>query len=146
MTTMTWILIANSSEAKLYATQNINNEWQMVNEWQHPQSREKDSDLVSDKPGRFHSRAFNRGAYEDTSDPKQVEADNFANQLATMLNEGRNTNQYQKLIIAATPHFHGLLNKHCNSHVATMIILQLEKDYTKLTLPEIKKHITEDMP
>ncbi len=146
MITTTWILIANSSEAKLYATKKLNGDWQLVNEWQHPQSREKDLDLVSDKPGRYHSRTYNRGAFEDTSDPKQVEANNFAYQLATALDAGRVNNEYQKLIVAATPHFHGLLNKHCNVHVAALISHHLEKDYTKLKMSEIKNHIEHELP
>lgn len=136
----TWILIANSSEARLYKSEKPFHEIKLLKEFSHPESREKVLDLVSDGLGRYNVPVSSRGGiYEEPSNPKQVEADRFARELAEKLNKGRIKNQYSNLIIIAPPQFHGLLNKHFNNHVLNLIKTTLEKDYTKVKEHDLVK-------
>jgi protein required for attachment to host cells len=53
----TWILVANASQAKLYANTGPKKGLKLVKDLKHPESREKASDLVSDRPARCTARA-----------------------------------------------------------------------------------------
>ena len=73
------------------------------------------------------------GAFNEPIDPKDYEQERFAIELAKELDAGRTANSYKNLIIVASPHFHGMLNKHMNEHVAGMVSKHIEKDYTAET-------------
>jgi len=143
MVMTTWILVANASEATLYQSENLRKKALiLLKTFQHPESREKDADLVSDQPGHFNTSHKARGAYEK-SDPKEIEVDNFARELCEKLDAGRRTNQYNTLLLIAAPSFHGLLNKHLNQH--QIEVLHIPKDYTKCKEDALIQHIQENL-
>ena len=51
MAQTTWILVANASLAKFYANAGPNKGLALMKEIRHPESRQKNSDLVTDRPG-----------------------------------------------------------------------------------------------
>ncbi len=140
----THVLVANSSEAKLYKTTRLGERMDLINEYIHPESREKRLDLVSDRSGHFESRAtgIGRGAFVE-SDPKQIEADRFAQELAKIVIKICGGHPDDKLVIVASPHFHGLLNKHYNVQVKGQITYNVEKDYTKIPLKQLMSYLGE---
>jgi protein required for attachment to host cells len=139
--TTTWILVANASEAKLYANKGINKGLEIIASFDHPESRKKGSDLVTDRSGHMQSSGNGHGSRQPATDPKQYEHENFARELAQHVEKGRTTNQYQRLIVAAEPHFRGLLNTTFSSQVKTLISESLDKDYTKATDKELATHL-----
>ena len=56
---ITWILVANASLAKLYANYGPNKGLELVKELMHPESRQKNSELVTDRPGAIQSSRNN---------------------------------------------------------------------------------------
>jgi protein required for attachment to host cells len=144
-----WILVANGSEARIFSTDKIfdGQNWQLIKEFDHPESRERDLDLVTDKPGRYQfqskSGTSGHGAYSEHTEPREVEVERFARQLAEELNGGRVHNLYHQLILIAPPHLHGLLNKYCESNVLNLITHHVEKDYTKLKQRELAMYLKE---
>lgn len=143
-----WILVADSSEAKLFAAEKINTEWKLLKEFNHPEGREKDTEIVSDKFGSFpNATTSGSSSWAEPTDPKEIEAENFARKIAQELNLGRAKSLYHKLILVAPPRFHGMINKHCNSHVLGLIIKRLEKNYIKLKdhelIPKVREHLQE---
>jgi protein required for attachment to host cells len=137
----TWILIANSSSAKLYMNTGPKKGLSKLKEFDHSASRSKGGDLVSDRPGHYKSHGNGRGAYNPPTNPKQHEADQFALELAKELDHGRTTQQFQRLILVAAPGFMGLLNKHLNGYIGHLVTDRFEKDYTKATEKEIAGHL-----
>ncbi len=131
-TAKTHIIVANASEARYYETTHVGQNMKLIKTLSHPESREKGVDLTSDRPGRYHSRtADGHGAYENRTPPKEVEAEHFAHEIAHMINEAVAAHQFDKLIVIAPPHFHGLLDKYFNAHVLAKMAHRIEKDYTK---------------
>lgn len=137
----TWILVANASEARLFEAQKSYQKMQLIESFYHPQSREKTVNLVTDASGRYRNFSAPISAYDEPSNPKQVEAHRFAQVLAHKLNEGRTQNLYNHLVLVAPPYFHGLLNKCCNTKVKNKVVNALDKDYTKLKARELLKHL-----
>lgn len=134
----TWLIVANASQATLYETESKPKTLKLLKEFLHPASRAKGSELASDRPGHFQAESrgmegTTHGSFNEPIDPKSYEQERFAIELAGELEAGRTSNSYKNLIIVASPHFHGLLNKHLNQHVAGMVSRHVEKDYTAET-------------
>lgn len=132
----TWILVANACQAKLYARSNIKNGLSLIKTLSHPESRMKNSELVSDGSGAMQSAA-GHGARQPQTEPKQNEAIHFAQQLAHELNQGRNEQQFVKIILMAPPTFLGLINEKLDTQTAKLISTKLDKDYTQVGEKEI---------
>lgn len=140
---ITWILVANSAEAKLLTSENLRTgDLKLLRELNHPDSRKKTGDLISDKPGHYKTDGGMRGAYTKT-DPKEVEAKHFALQLAHELKAGWDQNQYKHLVIITPAHFYGLLGKYLDSHLAD--IIHISKDYTRYPLAKLAESLKEHL-
>lgn len=142
----TWLLIANGSEARLFETEYRPKSLSLLQEFNHPESREKGGDLASDKAGHYQGdtasgAAATHGAFSEPTDPKSYEMERFAGELAKTLDAGRNTNRYQHLIVAASPRFHGILNKKMNSHTANLVDKHINKDLTSLKEDELLQRL-----
>ena len=142
----TWIMIANASEAYCYSIDNKQLvkgriDLELLNSYTHPESRKKDGDLISDRSGHYQSGTLGHGSYITPTDPKEHEAVSFAKEIADILESGRIANDYQSLILISPPHFHGLLNKHINKNVSSLIREKIEKDYTKVGKKQLTEHL-----
>ena len=137
----TWILVANASQAKIYANHGPKKGLQLIKELEHPESREKAANLVTDRPGHNQGHGNGHGAYVPATDPKAHEADRFALELARELEEGRTSNAYDRLIIAASAPFLGLLNGRLSNQVKSKLAESIEKDYTRLPVKELSGHL-----
>lgn len=138
----TWLVIANASQATIYQTELRPKTLSLVKEFIHPPSREKGEALASDRAGHYQGEAVGmegttHGAFNESTDPKSYEHERFASEIAKELDAGRTANSYKNLIIVASPHFHGLLNKSMNSHVSAMVGQHIQKDYTALSEKEL---------
>ena len=141
----TWVLVANASEAHLYATERLGKEMSILKEFSHPASRAKGQTLASDKPGSSHNRSSNSGTRGDPVDPKEYEAERFASELADELDKGRTSKAYRRLVLVAAPHFQGLLNAQLNEHTRALVHNHINKDFTAHNmqeLPELLKACT----
>lgn len=137
----TWLLVANGSEARLFETEFRPKELHLLQEFSHPESREKGAELSSDKSGHYQgdagTGASTQGAFNESSDPKEYEMERFAGMLMKQLEAGRNANSFQHLIVASSPKFHGLLNKKMNSHISRLVDKHINKDLTSFREDEL---------
>lgn len=138
---VTWIVVANSSTARVYANAGPKKGLQLVKEFDHPASREKASELVTDRPGHNKSSGNGHGAFVPGMDPKQVEAEHFAIEIARHLEEAYKTNQFSRLILTAAPHFLGLLRGRMHNGVRSAISETVEKDYSKASDKELAGYL-----
>lgn len=138
----TWILVANGSLAKIFKIEK-NSILTEVAEIQHPESRQKEIDLVSSKPGRtFGSMGTGvRHAYERPHTQKNTELHIFAKSLSDYLEAARTKGDFAKLYISANPQFLGILRQTLSSNTHQLIAGEVDKDMTHLTSAEILAHI-----
>lgn len=133
------IMVANASTARVFSYQ-AKEEFSLLNEFSHPQSRQKASDLVSDRPGHSEAKGGGHGAFVSSSNPKEVEVERFAHELAGWLDEQRKNNSCNQLMLVAAPGFLGILNKSLNEQTTQLVHKTLDKDYSQVTqreLPEV---------
>ena len=137
----TWLVVANSSFAKIFKLEKKESLIE-VESFEHPESRLRDSDLVSDKPGRgFESVGQARHAMESQSSPKHQEFINFAKQLAHYLESARNKGEYERLYIAASPVLLGLLRQALHPATTKLLRGEVDKDMTHMNPNEILTHL-----
>ena len=132
-------MVANASQAKLFANHGPNKGLELVRELVHPESREKAANLVSDRTGNFAGS----GSYAQPTDPKQHEAERFALEVAHELEHGRTKNAYERLILVASAPFLGLLNSRLSAQVQQKISDSINKDYTHLPVKELAGHLAQ---
>ncbi|MCB1912815.1 MAG: host attachment protein [Rhodocyclaceae bacterium] len=135
---ITWILVANASLAKLYANLGPNKGLKLVKELVHPESRQKNAELVTDKIGTGNGN----GSYEPASQPKEQAARSFAHQIAKELYAGRSRNEFERAILVAPPAFMGMLNSNLDGPTSQLVSDRFEKDYTKTSEPALVAHLS----
>jgi protein required for attachment to host cells len=134
---ISWLLIANSSSAKIYSIETLKS-LALVKNFEHPESRLHNRDLVSDKPGRdFESIGPTRHSMEPHTTPKENEFHLFAKELATYLDSAWNNHEYKRLYIIAGPALLGMLRQFLAPETLKMVHGELDKDLTHLTTDEI---------
>jgi len=137
----TWILVANSARARLYENTGIGKGLKLVSEFEHPESRMKGSELVSDRAGFVQGVGNGHASRQQATDPKQNEAEHFALEIARTLEHGRGQNKYERLILVAGSPFLGILKARLPDQVSTLTSDTLDKDYTAATDREIGKYL-----
>ncbi len=140
---ITWVVVADSVEARFYALGKEHGTLVLVHHIEHPKGRLKITDLIETDIGRFHARGHYTGEAFEIRDPKNTELHFFANQVADYLNHGRNDHQYEHVILIAAPHLLGVLTESLNPHVHKMVSKRIHKDYTTLSVAELYKKAIE---
>lgn len=139
----TWVLVANSSEARIFKMDRNGKTLDLLDTIDHPESRKKAAELVSDRPGHYQGDTTGsaHGAFSEPTNPKTHEQERFAMELAGLLDHGRTANRYGRLVVVSSPRFKGLLNKHLNKGVSRLIWDQIDKDYTQLPERDLLQRI-----
>jgi protein required for attachment to host cells len=137
----TWIVVANSSHAKIYKAEN-NKQLVEIKQFKHPESRLHDSDLVSSKPGRTNARTgYRRSTYEPTTDPKDQEINSFAKEISLYLDYARENENLGRIYLTASPAFLGVLRRTLSSLTDHLIAGEVDADMTHLKSDEIRSHL-----
>ncbi len=140
-----WVLAANASNAKLYETDGMRHgrhNLKLIEEFSHKESREKVSDIVADRVGHYQSRNGGaHGSFSNRTDPKTLEAETFASELAQRLNSGLVKNSYENLVVIAAPRFHELLKSKCPREVNQLVVKDINKDYTNSPVIDLQDHL-----
>lgn len=139
-----WIVLANASATYIYAVNGKNSidAVELITKLEHPESRKKNRELVTDRPGHYQTNHATRGSYSQHTDPKKIEMDNFAKEVADFLEQSNALGKYQSLIMIAGPNFYGLLMKHLHKPLHELIDKVIEKEIIINNEHELKKYIS----
>lgn len=132
-----WIVVADDAYARIFRLHKQKS-IEEVETLVHPESRLKESELVSDRPGRsFESNTVARRSIGQTNSPKKQEAINFAKFVANYLNDAAATGRCVKFYLAASPSFLGLLRQELSKTTSKLIESEINKQITHLEKEEI---------
>ncbi len=99
-------------------------------------------EMGTDAPGRSHSSTgAGRSSVEQTDQHDQAEQ-TFLTELAHKLEAAVNTNQVKSLIVVAPPRALGVLRAQYGHALRAAVRAEFDKDYVKLPIHEIEKHLT----
>lgn len=133
----TWILVSNASQARIYFRNGTKQEIALIKELAHPESRMKNSELVTDRAGYMQGTGNGHGSKQPQTEPKQNEALHFAQELVQTLNQGRCSQQFEDIVLVAPPAFMGLLNEKIDVQTGKLVSNRINKDYTLATDKEL---------
>ncbi|MCG6936142.1 MAG: host attachment protein [Proteobacteria bacterium] len=143
----TWILVADSSRARIFTTDTRSGPLQELETLAHPEGREHEQNMTSDLPGRDSSRmGGERHSFQDETDPKEYESNEFARHIAQHLDSARKAGDYDQLIIVAAPKFLGSLRSNLTEPSGRLIALEINKNLTQHDAADIRKHLPEYLP
>ncbi len=141
-----WILVANASIATLYnflpeKSSKHKPKLTVVHQFEHPDSRKRDSSLVSDREGEYMNQATGKsGSFIEAHDPHQYQGLIFARELFHRLEAGRVKQEFVSLILVSPPEFIGHLRQCIDDHPFKKVsIKEIVKDYTKFSLQDLTK-------
>ena len=140
--TTTWILSANRSGASLFESDWPGKLIRRIHDFPHLEGRLQNQDIDTDKPGRIFD-SFGQGRHSTSSkqDPTEHIAHQFALSLAEMLNKGRLSHAYDRLVIIAGPNFLGILRAALNKNTASLIVQSVNKELLDVKESELAEYI-----
>jgi len=128
MKNQSWLLVANSSMARLFMVKNMDQITEL-HTFVHPESRLPERELISSKPGRsFDRTGEHRHMMEPPTTQKKQEFEQFAKAIANYLEEARKEASFSRLYIAAGPTFLGTLRKSFQPQVLELVAKEISKD------------------
>ena len=142
----TLILVADNVRARIFTAETPSSPLEEIEAMAHTEGRLHDRDITSDYPGKIKGEGSVGHAFEQPTDPKKHEADNFAHRIAHYLEEAHNEKKFEQLLIIAEPSFLGLLRNHLSEQIKKQVCFELDKNITTHSLDDIRKHLPAFLP
>ena len=139
----TWIMAADSSRARIFEIADPERRLREIGEFNHPEGRANNRELISDADGRFSAKHVGPGG--DSSGqrvtPVEHETELFSKTLARYLDKARNEHRYEKLYLIAPPEFLGLMRENLSKEVRKLTAEEINKDLSWFDARDIERHI-----
>lgn len=140
--TMSWIVVANRAGARFFEHPGAGRGLELVLELEHPKGRLKDLDFNADHPGRaFDRHGEGRHSYSREHSPTDQETQLFVKEIAAALEQERQQNRFEQLVLVADPSILGMLRDELGDVTAQMIIASLDKNLLHLDARELGSHV-----
>jgi protein required for attachment to host cells len=137
-----WILVAESSRAKLFSAANSKSPINEIEDIAHPEGRMHEGDLVSDKPGSDGgSMGQGRHIFDDKVSAREQEVKRFAKSLATRLESARNDGSFQKLVLIAPAAFLGALRSELGKDVMNLVSREVDKNLIQQPTENFRQYV-----
>lgn len=137
-----WLAVCDGSKAMLLENTGDQEypklEKREVQEQSNPPAR----DLGESPPGRAFSGASGRRAAMDAADPHEQAEEAFLARFAARLDRLAAESR-ARIVIIAPPRALGLLRAHLAEATRRAVVSELARDYVKLPLYEIERHLRE---
>jgi protein required for attachment to host cells len=139
--TVTWILIADGSQARVLENEGPGKGLHQVQGLDFSIPAMQAKDIMADRPGRsFSSAGPGRSAMEPKTDPVEHREAEFCKSMAEMLEKSRQQGAFDRLVIAAAPIALGNIRKALTPQVKKSVMAELDKDLTNLPTNQLDKH------
>lgn len=139
---ITWILVADRSRARLLALDSDESLVQQLDCFSNAEGRMRPRELESDRPPTTHDRfGHGRHAVEPHTPSAEKVADRFAQQLRDALETGRSEHAFDELVLIAPPRFLGALHHAMGPRLRERVALQIDKELTGADERSILSHI-----
>lgn len=137
-----WILVADRSQARLFQRNKPQDGIHLIQRMDHPEGRMKEREINSDRPGRaFHSGDVQRSGYSPDLSATDHVAKNFAQSLATLLDQGRNQSRYERIVLVAAPRMLGWIRDSLPDLTQALVVEALDKDLSYLSEDQVIEYL-----
>ena len=147
MTYMTWVIVADSTKARVFSTENSSSPLVEFEAIEHPEGRLHTRELTSDLPGKDSNRTGSgKHSMGSETDPKRHEAESFAKRITGFVENARNNNKLSRLIIIAAPALLGMLRRNMSNETGKLVAMELDKNLSDLKGEEIRQYLPRILP
>ena len=145
---VTWILVADGGQAKIFEHRGPGKGLVAVEGLQFEEEHLQARDIMADRPGRSFSSfgPGSRSAMEYSSDPVAVRERRFVETIAHLLDKKLQVHAFERLIIAAAPTALGDIRPALTPAVREVVMAELPKDLTNLPSPQLERHFAALLP
>ncbi len=141
---VTWILIANGAQAKVFENKGPGKGLGLVEGMSFEEEPKQAKDIMADRQGRsFSSAGHGRSAMAYPSDPVELREARFVKGVAEKLDRHLQGGAFNRLIIAAAPNALGDLRAALTPRLKEAVTAELPKDFTNLPTPQVEKHLAD---
>jgi protein required for attachment to host cells len=147
MKAKTRLIVADSSRARIFDIVGVGRAATFVegSGLIHEKSRVLEQEILTDRPGRVRTGL---GGYAVTampprSDPKELEANRFAEQIAEVLEASRRIGEFDLVVLAAPPKFLGLLRERVSHAVRGCVGASVALDGIRMKAEELRSALAE---
>lgn len=138
-----WVVVCDGAKALVLENAGNRKTPSLKTREVYQQDDPKTHEVGTDKPGRtINSVNGARSAVEQTDWHDQQEQ-RFLAKLAARLDKAVLGGETPSLIVVAPPRAIGVLRRAFSSHVKQAIRAEVEKDYVKLPIDEITRHLVQ---
>ena len=139
--TVTWVLLADGSQAKVFKHSGPGTGLRPVEDLLFEEEPLQAREIMSDRPGRsFSSVGSGRSAMEPASDPVEVREARFVKNVAEVLDRKYQESAFGRLIIAAAPTALGTIRGALSKTLKEAVVAEEPKDLTNMPTPALEKH------
>lgn len=137
-----WIVVAESSRAKIYAAKNWLASISEIEDLVHPEGRMHEGDLVSDVPGSDGgATGQGRHVLDEETTARQQEHAEFASEIVHHLTHAHDEHAFDELVLVAPPAFLGLLRNKLTKALRESVTLEIDKNLVKQPAAAIAEHV-----
>lgn len=137
-----WVLVADSSEARIYTARHVGSPLTLVDTLTHAIGRAHPRDLGSDAPGRVHDRmGAARHSIDAGQQIKVEERSRFAREIAARLATAHQQKKFDRLVIMAGPAFLGVLRESMGKALTGAVVAEIAKDLVSHDVAAIEAHL-----
>lgn len=138
-----WVLVAESSRAKLFSAENRKAPLVEIGDFAHPEARLHEGDLVSDQSGSDGgSVGQGRHVLDNKTSARDIERTEFARNLAHRLEAARKEKAFDRVVLIAPPSFLGLLRDNLSDEVMERVTEQIDKNLVQQPAHVVREHLS----
>lgn len=138
----TWIVIADSSRARIFTVEPEQQDFQEIEDFSNPQGRANVRELTTDRQARRASEGHNQAStWEPKADAVEHETELFTKDLGQYLDKARTEHRYQKLCLIAPPRFLGLIRQNLSKEAQKMVEEEIAKDISWFGSEDIEAYL-----
>lgn len=139
----TWVLVADGEKALFLHNLTDAEDPNLVVFREEEQDNPPTRDQGTDRPGRFNDGpSIQRSAVADT-DWHWLEKERFASDLADILYLKAHRNEFERLILCASPKILGELRKELHKEVSDRVVAEADLTLTNHPVEEITKRVAD---
>jgi protein required for attachment to host cells len=136
-----WVVVCDGAKALVLENTGNRQAPNLITREVYEQPDPKTSEIGTDKPGRAMASMGNARSAMEQTDFHEQEEQRFLARLAQRLDKAVLGGETGALFVVAPPRAIGMLRREFSKHVRQALRAEVEKDYVKLPVDEIERHL-----
>lgn len=143
---ITWIAVAHRGGASVFESRSPNLPLKLVEKLEHPAGRLKASEINTDRPGASsESGGSGQHPMRRRQSATDVIADQFAREVAALLDAGRTGDRFRRLALVAEPRFLGRLREAMTPATRALVMVSVDKNLPRADAASVRELLAHEI-